>query len=102
MRECVPPTLSELPTDGPTQAWVKTTGGGVPHPKSTPFLSQCPQHVTVSLGHDLLCHLQQAFQVDVNKLTLKFTRKAIGTKQPLFQKGLCGQMGPSTGREEGG
>lgn len=86
MRQYVPSTLSELPTDGATQDWVKTTGGGVPHPKSTPFLSQCPQRVTVPLGHDLLCHLQQAFQVDVNKLTLKFTRKAKGTKTATISK----------------
>ena len=97
MRECVPPTVSELPTDGATQAWVKTTGGGVPHPKNTPFLSQCPQHVTVSLGHDLLCHLQQAFQVDINKLTLKFTRKAKGTKTATISK-----RSPRTDRPEHG
>lgn len=98
MRQCVPPTLSEIPTDGATRDWVKTTGGGAPHPKSTPFPSQFPQCVTVPLGHDLLCHLQQAFQVDVNKLTVKFIRKAKGTKTAMISKRSPWTDGPEHGQ----
>ena len=97
MRQCAPPTASEIPTDGATKDWVKITGR-VPHPDSPLFLSRFPQRATVPLGHDLLCHLQQAFKIDINKLTLKFIRKAKGTKSAMIPKRSLWTDGPEDGR----